>query len=308
MKIKSKDNLAAVLVSCVVGIALGITYLCLADGNPNDANVIGGKDSSIETANRPIIIWYQKVEHDPEILRLAISSGVFSHVMIRGLNEFDRPSYYADLKLKRLLKLCREKGLKVIWERWLYPSYHLKGFTLEDAFDSRYYAERIRNIKAEAKLIGADFVAFDPESYVNCPVKAIANYTLPEARFEVLNNAIQAAIKTEGQVDFVIGAGIIYPWHPYNATKSLGKLTITGHTYFDVPEKLNDNRLPYDIFGASVSITKENKKFPEKPYFTPREILERQELWSHKKGLLIYPGYAENAAAVALEFSKIKTI
>ncbi len=151
-------------------------------------------------------------------------------------------------------------------------------------------------------------MAFDPEPYVNCPVKAIANYTLSEARFKVLNNAIQAAIKTEGQVDFVIGAGIIYPWHPYNATKSLGKLTITGHTYFDVPWRLNDNRLPYDIFGASVSITKGNKKFPEEPYFTPREILERQHLWSHKKGLFIFPGDAENAAAVALEFSKIRFI
>ncbi|GAH39525.1 unnamed protein product, partial [marine sediment metagenome] len=43
--------------------------------------------------------------------------------------------------------------------------------------------------------------------------------------------------------------------------------------------------------------------------FTPGEILKRQDLWAHKKGLFIYPGTTKNdVTATALEFSRIRTI
>ena len=60
------------------------------------------------------------------------------------------------------------------------------------------------------------------------------------------------------------------------------------------------------MFGAYVGVTKENKKHPHLPLFTPREILERQDLWAHKKGLFVWAG--GDPHGVALEFSRIRAI
>jgi len=264
---------------------------------------------------KPIIIWFHWVETDPEILRVALSSGIFSHVTLEGLHEWDRPNYPNNANVKKLVALCKKEGVKLIWTRWLWPGYKLRGFTFKDACDIKYYTQRIRNIKQEAKLIGADFVAFDAEPYARNPMKPMktGRLKLSEAEFDVLNNAVQRAIKIEGQVDFIYPAGRIGKHHLYSATYALGKTVIGTHANRDIPWRRRLNR-PYDIFGAYVNIKKNDPNCPDGPgpYFTAREILERQELWVHKKGLWIYPGTAgrdiERVAAVAREFSRIKHI
>lgn len=310
-----KKAIANVFVFAVVIVAIiftGVLVFCDAKSHQEDSKVAVNKSDTSPSTYKPLIIWWGRLQDDPEILRLAISSGVFSHVMIRGLNEFDRPSYYADPRLKEAIELCKKRNVRIIWSRWLYPAHKLRGFTLKDAFDSQYYIERIRNIRAEGRRMGIDLVSFDAEPYVNCPLNVFPNRKLPESQFNTLQNAIKIAIKTVGKVDFVLPAAMSQPHCLYNATQHLGKLIINEHTYFDVPERLNhakqnEGEVPYDIFGACVSITKENKGSAKEPYFTPKEILERQYLWADK-GLFIYPGEAQNAAAVAYEFSKIRTI
>ena len=63
----------------------------------------------------------------------------------------------------------------------------------------------------------------------------------------------------------------------------------------------------FDIFGAYISTTKQNRKNPKTPFFTAREILERQDFWRDKRGLMLYPKEDE-VEAVANQLSQIKTI
>lgn len=284
------------------------------------ANSVGERRDDVEAPNSPMIIWFHPVETDPEILRLALSSGVFSHLMLTWLHEYDRPyslAYPLSKKglrnLQKALRLCKEKEVEVIWTRWLYPGYnHIKfPFISEDIFEATYYVQRVRNIRKEARLMGVDLVALDTEPYGASSLKPMrmGRYELSEAKFGALRNAIKAAIKAEGRVDFVLPAPRVGQRHLYTATSGLGRLVIGEHTYRDVPRRRNDRRRPYDIFGAYVSIRKEDPNYPKMPYFTPREILERQDLWAHKKGLFIFPGVGrKNVEAVALEFSKMKYI
>lgn len=297
----------------VVGIVMAIMTSCLGNDDQNDTNAVREKAVSIVKKNRPMIIWFHDLEKDPEILRLAISSGIFSHVMLEGVNQLDRPNYYTVPKFRKALEVLRKhKDVKIIWCRWLYPGHKLDSFRFEDAFDAQYYVRQIRQIRKEAKLMAVDLVAFDTEPYVKCPLLAIPSRRIAEAEFNVIRDAIRTAVKAEGQVDFVLPAPFIFPGpvkHLYAATSEIGENVIAEHTYLDVPQKREDKRRPYDIFGASVRITKENKEHPEHPRFTPREILKRQDLWAHKKGLFIYPGTTKNdVTATALEFSKIRAI
>jgi hypothetical protein len=300
------------LVVIVLMLLLVASLTYAADGSQNAPNMVGNKGEAAEPPAKPMIIWWARLEDDHETLRLAISSGIFSHVMLRGLHRFDRPDYSTNSNLKKALNLCKKKGVKVIWTRWLYPGYEVNNFRFEDIFDAQYYVQQLREIRKEAKLMGIDLVAFDAEPYGNSPLKPLKLYPprkLSETEFNALNNAVKNAIKVEGQVDFILPAGTGLPRHLYNATRSLGKLVIAEHTYRDIPAKIKDKRRPYDIFGAYVSVTKKDPTGQKTPVFTPKEILERQTLWAHKKGLFVYPSHVPDiSAAVALEFSKIKTI
>jgi len=265
-----------------------------------------------EVSDRPMIIWFHDIETGTEALRLALSSGIFSHVLLEGVSELDKPDYFVKPKFREALRVLHKyKNVKFIWCRWLYPGHKFDHFKLKDAFEVEYYTKTIRCLKQERKLLEADLIAFDAEPYVKCPLKTFPNRRISESQFNMMRNTIMAAVEAEGKVDFVLPAPFIFPGHLkhlYAATSEVGETVIAEHTYRDVPKMRNDKRRPYDVFGAYVSMSKEDLKNPKKPYFTPREILERQELWSHKRGLFIYPGNAENAISVALEFSKIKTI
>lgn len=307
-QIHTKSSIVFVVIIASLTLVATIPLFSSAKDNQDHTNRVEEKSSSVETPEAPMIIWWGGLWGDYETLQSAVSSRIFSHVMLAGLHEFDRPDYFTHDNFKKALKLCKEKKVKIIWTRCLYPGYHLSNFRLEDVFDSQYYIQRIREIREEAKQMGVDLVAFDAEPYANCPVKALKKDKLSEDEFRQITDAIDTAIGIVGQVNFVMPAKSPLPRYLYNATSSLGKFVIAEHTYYDIPAKIKDVRRPYDIFGAYVKIVKENKKNPKQPYFTPQEILQRQELWSHKKGLFIYPGSRENAAAVALEFSKIRFV
>ncbi|HUU41245.1 MAG TPA: hypothetical protein VMW42_09900, partial [Desulfatiglandales bacterium] len=54
-------------------------------------------------------------------------------------------------------------------------------------------------------------------------------------------------------------------------------------------KRIKHIKVPYEIFGAYVNTTRENKNYPKLPYFTIAEIFDNSQLWSDKKGLFIYP-------------------
>jgi hypothetical protein len=292
---------------------LGTVNLNCAESGADDANVVLTDSSSSQKPSGPMIIWWASLYHDPEILRLALSSGVFSHAVLAERSDFQRPDYLSQPNFRKALSACRENNVKVIWTRWLYPSQPVRGLEPEDIFTASYYVERILKIKQEAKEIGADLVCFDAEPYSDSPAMPFRSRNLTEAEFKKLSSAIETAVKIAGQVDLIVPEGAPhYDCHLYDATRFLGKLVMGTQTYYDIPPdhpKKAGRTRPYDVFGAWVNVTKQDKSSSRYPLFTPREILERQDLWAHKKGLFIYPGgNDESITAVAREFSKIKTI
>lgn len=307
-KIINTLGLAVIIVVIASTLLIVVMLLSVADDDRNDANAVEEKGSSVETRDRPMIIWYQDPWRDPNIVEAVLSNGIFNHVMLVGLHKFDNPPYYKKPFVLETVRLCRQKGAKVIWTRWLYPGYRFERFKNEDAFDPMYYVSQIRELRKEAHQMGADYVAFDAEPNAKATMKALKYRKLTDDEFERMSNAVKKAVAIEGQVDFILPAGKNYRNHMYNATRLLGKYVVAEYTYYDRPINPGYKKIPYDIFGAYVSVTKQNKKHPHLPFFTPKEILERQDLWAHKKGLFVYPGHAKVAAPLALEFSKITAV
>lgn len=301
-------GLVAIIVVIALAFLPAVMFMSAANGNQNNANAVGVKGDSVETADKPMIIWYQTVGRDPNILHLVLKNGIFTHVMLRGVHQLDNPYYHLKPNVKGVIDICKQKGVKVIWTRALYPQLKFSKWKNEYAFDTSYYALRIRQVRKESRLIGADFVAFDAEPPREGPMLSLKKRKLARDKFEIMKNAVKTAVEIEGQVDFVLPAGKDYPNHLYNATRQLGKYVVAEYTYYDRPLRISLTKIPYDIFGVFVSIREENKDHPHLPFFTPREILQRQDLWAHKKGLFIYPGRRKNAAEVALEFSKITSV
>lgn len=291
-------------------------YCCLADeklGKPKE-KVLDETKAEDAAIAEPIIIWFHTADKDPNILRIALSGGIFTHVLFEGMHIDDVRSYRFNLKVREVLRICRSAKVKVIWGRWLWPGHNLTRFTGNEIFDADYYVRQISNIKKEARQMGADYTSLDLEPYGHHAVKGLTRRSLTESEFEMITGAIDTAVKVVGQVDYVMPAALPYPRHTrfrrelYKSLQKLGRFSIAEHTYYNNESGLHCKNNIFDVFGAYCRKDPYRPKYPTVPYFAPREILERQDLWAHKKGLFIYPGEQKDLWETAIEFSKIKSI
>lgn len=313
-----KTTMTKSVIGICAGLALLVTFvLCAAETRRNNSNYEPGQDpnktnSTITVPAQPVIIWYHTVGKDPDTLRIALSSGVFTHVMLSAMHRYDRDlKYHFDHTcLRELRTICYEAGVKVIWERWAWPGYGLKYFRWNDIFDPNYYVEEIRNIRKEAQQIGAHFTCLDFEPYGKSPVEVLRKRNMTEMEYSLLAQAVEIAVKQVGQIDYILPAASPYPRHThfkrdmYRPVQKLGKFSIAEHTYYNHPGRLHCKDNIFDVFGAYCKVNPDYSV--PAPCFTPREILERKDLWADKKGLFIYPGTLKNTLEVAVEFSKIK--
>jgi hypothetical protein len=214
--------------------------------------------------------------------------------------------YTKDLKVLSAIKMVKNSGAKLIWLRWLWPAYHIEQSRPEDLFDPNFYIQEIRFIRAEADKIDADFVAFDTEAYGNSPLKRYLSATrmhLSSIELNKIQYAISEAISKTGQIDYILPAASLDKSHPYCILAQLGKNRISEHTYYNNEKNIRNIKYPYEIFGAYVNTTRENKSYPELPYFLISDIFDNSYLWSNKKGIWLYPS-ERNADAVARELVK----
>ena len=298
--------LFAIIVTSGV-VAAALVSICSGNNNTKDPNHLRQEQSATENKGQPIIIWFHNAPvHKPATLEKALSSGIITHVWILFLNPQDAPLPKLN-KARQAIKVCKKHNVKVIWARTLWPSYEVRNFHRSDMSDPNYYKNFIDTIRAEARILGADYTTVDTEPYALFPFKEIKKKPLNPKEYDAIKDAVQKAINEKGQLDFIAPAGGAYPYRIYEAVRDLGKLKVAEHTYFDIPRKIKDKKRPYDVFGAYINVTKQNPQHPKAPFFTPKEILERQDLWGHKKGLYISANH-KDMEKVAEMLSKIKYV
>ena len=266
----------------------------------NDSN-----ESALPATSQPIIIWHWSSYYDDlEPLRLALSTGLITHVSIGMMSRRDS-DYTKDLKVLSAIKMVKNSGAKLIWLHWLWPAYHIEQSRPEDLFDPNFYIQEIRFIRAEADKIGADFVAFDTEPYGNTPMFAYKKkeIILEAKDLQRLKATIKEVIDTVGKVDFILPEGWPGNLPPHDIIAELGTNRISsGVSYFNY-KRIKSVKVPYEIFGVYVNTTRENKGYPELPFFLVSDIFDNSYLWSNKKGIFLYPR-ERNAEAVARELVK----
>ena len=268
----------------------------VAGADRNDTNGI----VSAQSREKPIIMWYHSGEQTSMLpLKTALSSGLITHVFINYRRRSDGP-WYAERRVREAIKVVKKSDAKLVWGRTLWAWYKIENSRYSDLFDPSHYIREIQNVKAEAKAIGADFTALDAEAYGVSPIRA---YLIGKNRLRLnkeqkkrLKLVIDKAIKVAGKVDFIAPAGSTNHDSPYNFIAELGKNRIAERTYYDNLRTINYLKYPYQIFGMYVKISKENKDKPHNPYFLVPEIFERSELWSNRKGVLIYSRTSESLA------------
>ncbi|MCK4783754.1 MAG: hypothetical protein KAV87_08395, partial [Desulfobacteraceae bacterium] len=123
---------------------------------------------------------------------------------------------------------------------------------------------------------------------------------LTQSQWKQLENALAQAVETMGKVDFTLGAGSINKTQPINILSRLGKMRITGWTYWSNKKRLDMINFEYEICGAYINTVREDKYHPNLWHYLVPEIFEKSERWSDKRGLFLYPK-EKNALAVAKE-------
>ncbi len=280
---------------------------CAAD-DTKDSNDHAQSGKNAESKEKPVIIWFHNVAStEARVLEKAVSSGIVTHVWVLYFHPVDAP--LAGLKnVPKAVKICKKYNVKVIWARTLWPNYEVKNFRRADISDPNYYKNFIELIRAEARVLGADFTGVDAEPYGIFPFKEIGGKPLIPKEYYAVKQAVQKTIKEKGQLDFIMPAGGAFPYHMYEVVRDLAKLKIAEHTYYDIPKKITDKNRPYDVLGAYINVSKYNPNYPKAPFFTLHEILERQQLWAHKHGLMLYPkeDRAEQIAEMLCKISHIQ--
>jgi len=293
------------------GISYNISNIALDKINWTAQYVLGNNQPIMIQVDKIVIIWHQAIVEDPNMLRIALSSGRFTHVMLGGWHTDDIPDYSKNPTAIKNLQICRDAGVKIIWRRWAWPGYHLSGFKQDDIFSSDYYVELINDIKKEATALKVDYTALDLEPYGNAITAPLKNRNLTPEEFANIEAAVSAAIQISGQVDFVLPAAFPYTVWPltrqfYKPLQKIGKMRVAEHTYYNNPYHLDcENCKDYDIFGAYCrTATSSPDNTPGMKRFGAAEILGRTDLWL-KKGLFIYAGVGADPMNIAIDFSKL---
>lgn len=252
-----------------------------------------GDDSVKEPKKKdpPVIIWFHNgVCDSPEALKVALSSGLVTHVMIKYMHRADA-NWKTNPKVRQAIDIVKNSNAELIWSRNLWPYYNNKGVTENVIFDPDYYIHEIQQLRSEAEIMGAKYVALDIEAYGRSPLKKYLkgeDITTAKQK-DKLKALIEQVITTTSKVDFVYPAGSNRKGHPLNAIAGVAENRICEHTYYDNEKRLRGVKYPYEIFGAYINTTKKNKTHPHNPYYLAAEIFEQSDRWFDRKGLFLYP-------------------
>ena len=245
--------------------------------------------SSAQAPPSTVIWWYTVTRPSLESLRTALSSGLVTHALIKGMHRYDM--HLSDRRITDAVAVVREfKDVKLIWSRNTWPYTRIRDVTARALTDPEYYEREIRELKKESKTLRADFTALDTEPYGDAPVKPVLRgKNIDYARlWPRLSEAVRKATEKAGQVDYVYPSGTRAKQHPYIALAGLGKQRLAEITYYDNPYVFRTINFPYDIPGFYVNTHREREGRPASPFFRLEQVFLRRELWESKDAIWIY--------------------
>jgi hypothetical protein len=297
--VRKRKRIGVLFALMVAGaVVLAAVKAFAADENgTGETNRNAEMAGATEPNKPPMIIWhYHTIRDKPEALKLALSSGLITHVVLGGtLHRKDR-DYKKQTNASEALTIVKNSGAKLIWVRVLWP--------LEDLFDPDYYIREIQNLRAEAREMGADLVFLDAEPSGNSPIKRYWShrYRWNSQQRKQLKLAVNRAVKVVGKVDIMRPGGSKRRGHLAEILAELGeyRLSGVGLSTDALRRKPPYEVFPYEIFAAYLNTAREDPKAPKYTYFLVPEIFENSHLWSDKKGLFLY-SKEHNALAVAKE-------
>lgn len=287
---KSFKVLICLALFTVVSIGFGLS--------DTDESKNGKEDVADKLADRPIVIWHFSGENkSSRSLDDVLASGLVTHVMISYRSSQDG-LWYSQKAVREAIKKVKESDAKLIWSRSVWEWYIIDRAKYEDLYDPNHYIAVIKKVKAEANEMGADFTSLDVEPYGNSPMKIFFKgkdrIRLDQSKVEILINVVEEAVKSAGKVDFVLPAGSLDKNNPYNYLSLLGKNRISEHTYYDYSSPVSNIKYEYEIAGMYVRLSKENIERPKIQFYIVPEVFERSDLWSDRKGVLIYTRSSES--------------
>ncbi len=300
---KGWNKIAICFVAALAAVSAfwSVKEICSASDSDDKAKVQSHDVESAPSVTKPMIIWFHSgASNSPESLKLALSSGLITHVILLYMHRADA-DWKANTAVQKAIEIVKKSDAKLIWSRDLWPYYANAGIKLSDLFDPNYYIKEIRALRAEAKEIGAGFVSLDNEAYANSRMKHYlkGRRKLSHEDLDKLRAAIDKTVATVGKVDFTMHAG--WSSRPCVAILAqLGRNRICEETYWLDEERYKAIKYPYEIFGVYVNTVRKRPGKPNAPYFLVSDIFERAWLWSDTKGLFLFTD-SKNAMAVAKE-------
>ena len=260
--------------------------------------------AGIRDDSRPMVIWYEALAYERlDVLKLALKSGHFTHVILKGMSVDDRPNYGDKPIFLKMIQACRDAGVKIIWMRWLWPGYNLQGFDQSTTpYSPEFYSSRLVSIQNEVEKYELDYSALDCEPYGNSPMIQMRRHGVSGEQSERMVSAVSQALQKHGCVDFVMPSGYN---DFYRCLVDIGHLKICEFTYYEHTGRIKraNRHIDYDIFGAFCSMDPERPGHA--PYFTPARIMNQPHLWENTKGLMIYSAGRDASLKVAEGFMEL---
>ena len=234
--------------------------------------------SSLEPAP---VIWYHARPQPLSVLDEVARTGVVTHVMIGGS---DRVVFaYDDPMVLAQVARCQQLGMQVIWSRHLWNNY-TDFETVDDTFDSAFYADVVATIQEEATVLGVPYTAVDCECYSGSPLFERLTNAVSREDFALMLAATEDAGEL-GRVDYSYPCGNHgNDLHPLGAFGPLSRYDISESTYYDQPHKNCRITYPYQVFGAFIQPTTERDDNADAPYFLPYDVVLREYLWQESRG------------------------
>ncbi len=259
----------------------------------------------------PEILWFHSVSSNSvESLDVVLASGLVSHVMVLYMHRNDAD--VMDDKVQKAVQLVRAHGAKLIWCRDLWPYYKNESCDARQIYEANYYVHEVFHLRKEGALLKADAIALDCEPYGESVFKPTFKDPKTRSRVDLdrLDAAVTSAVDQIGTVDYILPAGSTDARHPLNRISRLGKNRISESTYYNLESRLRKVRYPYEIFGAYVRATRVHPEHPLLPFFTADALFTHSEVWSDKKGVLLYtdgPHCLETAKSIFTYAQKIRS-